>query len=100
MFFILCICIIGSKRTRDFQSIRKPLFSGQRASPSYYCAKKIIKLIHSVAEKVNYDPAVKQLIKIVFLENYRVSMAEPIFRHQMLVNKFQLQARKRLVQEI
>lgn len=78
MFFTLCICITASRRTPGFQSTRKPLFSG-KASPSYYYAKKIIKLIHSVAEKVNYDPAVKQLIKVVFLENYRVSMAERIF---------------------
>ncbi|WP_445429113.1 glycogen phosphorylase GlgP [Bacillus atrophaeus] len=52
---------------------------GAKASPSYYYAKKIIKLIHSVADKVNYDPAIRGLIKVVFLENYRVSLAERIF---------------------
>ncbi|MCG8396508.1 glycogen phosphorylase GlgP [Bacillus atrophaeus] len=52
---------------------------GAKASPSYYYAKKIIKLIHSVADKVNYDPAIRGLIKVVFLENFRVSLAERIF---------------------
>ncbi|MBM7649733.1 starch phosphorylase [Bacillus ectoiniformans] len=51
---------------------------GAKASPGYYYAKRIIKLIHSVAERVNHDPAVKGRIQIVFLENYRVSLAEEI----------------------
>ncbi|WP_335872900.1 glycogen/starch/alpha-glucan phosphorylase [Bacillus sp. 2205SS5-2] len=52
---------------------------GAKASPGYYYAKKIIKLIHSVAKKVNEDPFVREKIKVVFLENYRVSLAEDIF---------------------
>lgn len=52
---------------------------GAKASPTYYYAKKIIKLIHSLADKVNYDPKVSQTIKVVFMENYRVSLAEDIF---------------------
>ncbi|MGD6858189.1 glycogen/starch/alpha-glucan phosphorylase [Bacillus infantis] len=52
---------------------------GAKASPGYYYAKKIIKLINTVAEKVNNDPAANKLIKVVFLENYRVSLAEEIF---------------------
>ena len=52
---------------------------GAKASPTYYYAKKIIKLIHSLAEKVNNDPRVSQTIKVVFMENYRVSLAEDIF---------------------
>ncbi|CUB16855.1 Glycogen phosphorylase [Bacillus subtilis] len=67
------------KEDSGFSIYPQTFIFGAKASPSYYYAKKIIKLIHSVAEKVNYDPAVKQLIKIVFLENYRVSMAERIF---------------------
>ncbi|MDR4935815.1 glycogen/starch/alpha-glucan phosphorylase [Rossellomorea marisflavi] len=51
---------------------------GAKASPGYYYAKKIIKLIHSVADLVNDHPAVKGRIKVVFLENYRVSLAEEI----------------------
>jgi starch phosphorylase len=52
---------------------------GAKASPTYYYAKKVIKLIHSLAEKVNKDPRVSQVIKVVFMENYRVSLAEDIF---------------------
>jgi starch phosphorylase len=52
---------------------------GAKASPGYYYAKKIIKLINSVAEKVNRDPATREKLKIVFLENYNVSLAEEIF---------------------
>lgn len=54
------------------------IFAG-KAAPSYYYAKKIIKLINSIADIVNNDPAVNGKLKIVFLENYGVSMAENIF---------------------
>ena len=54
------------------------IFAG-KAAPGYVMAKWIIKLINSVAAVVNADPAVSTCMKVVFLRNYRVSLAERIF---------------------
>ena len=52
---------------------------GAKASAGYHTAKKIIKLINSVADVVNNDASIGGKIKVVFIENYRVSNAEMIF---------------------
>ena len=52
---------------------------GAKASAGYATAKKIIKLINSVADVVNNDASINGKIKVVFIENYRVSNAEIIF---------------------
>ncbi|MEI7817812.1 MAG: glycogen/starch/alpha-glucan phosphorylase, partial [Desulfuromonadales bacterium] len=57
---------------------RTVIFGG-KASPSYYMAKLIIKLINSVGSVVNNDPAVNGLLKVIFLGNYNVTLAEMIF---------------------
>lgn len=47
-----------------------------KAAPGYYMAKRIIRLINSVALHINQDPAVNSRMRVIFLENYRVSLAE------------------------
>ncbi len=56
---------------------RTVVFAG-KAAPGYYMAKSIIKLINSIADRVNNDPAVNKYLKVIFLENYSVSLAEII----------------------
>lgn len=51
---------------------------GAKASPGYHRAKQIIKLIHTVAERINRDKRIDDRIKVLFMENYRVSLAEKI----------------------
>jgi starch phosphorylase len=53
------------------------LFAG-KAAPGYFMAKLIIKLIHSVGEVVNADPRTRDWMRVVFLPDYRVSLAEAI----------------------
>ena len=67
---------IKSQPARDIPA-RVKMFAG-KAAASYHQAKLIIKLAHDVAQIVNADPATRGLLKIVFLPNYNVSLAERI----------------------
>jgi starch phosphorylase len=62
--------------TRDWVP-RVKIFGG-KAAASYVAAKLIIKLAHDIAEVINRDPAVRDLLKVAFLPNYNVSLAELI----------------------
>ena len=52
---------------------------GAKASPGYYMAKEIIRFICSLGELINRDPQVKDMIKVIFLADYKVSLAEMIY---------------------
>ncbi|WP_315920690.1 glycogen/starch/alpha-glucan phosphorylase [Mesorhizobium sp. SP-1A] len=65
---------IRSHPERDWSPRVK--FLGGKAAPSYHNAKLIIKLANDVAKVVNRDPAVRGLLKLVFVPNYNVSAAE------------------------
>jgi glycogen phosphorylase len=56
---------------------RTYVFAG-KAAPGYWAAKQIIKLIHNVSQVINNDPRVRGQIKVVFLPDYRVLLAEKI----------------------
>jgi starch phosphorylase len=62
----------------DDNIIPKVIIFGGKAAPGYHKAKMIIKLINSVAEKVNRDKQINELLKVVFIPNYSVSLAEII----------------------
>jgi len=59
------------------EQARTVIFAG-KAAPGYWMAKLIIKLIHSVAEVVNAEPKTRNLLKVVYLPDYRVTLAEAI----------------------
>ncbi|HET8772898.1 MAG TPA: glycogen/starch/alpha-glucan family phosphorylase [Thermoanaerobaculia bacterium] len=59
-------------------SPRTFLFSG-KASPRYWIAKLLVKLIHAVGEVVNADPRTRDYMRVVFLPDHRVTTAEVLF---------------------
>ena len=67
------------KKNPDMDFYPHTFIFGAKASAGYHRAKSIIKLINSVGDVINNDKDIKDKIKVVFIENYRVSNAEIIF---------------------
>lgn len=66
------------KRDPTAAFVPRTVMIGGKAAPGYYMAKKIIQLINKVGHAVNNDPIVGDKLKVIFLENYRVTLAEKI----------------------
>uniref|UniRef100_A0A5G2QWP3 Alpha-1,4 glucan phosphorylase n=1 Tax=Sus scrofa TaxID=9823 RepID=A0A5G2QWP3_PIG len=58
--------------------VPRTVMIGGKAAPGYHMAKMIIKLVTSIGDIVNHDPVVGGRLKVIFLENYRVSLAEKV----------------------
>ncbi|MBU1055887.1 MAG: glycogen/starch/alpha-glucan phosphorylase [Proteobacteria bacterium] len=72
-------CWLKLKENADFSMHPRTFIFGGKAAPGYITAKTIIRLICHVAEMVNRDTSTNNIIKVVFIPNYRVSLAEKIF---------------------
>ena len=67
------------KKNPDMDIKPRTFIFGAKAAAGYKIAKQTIKLINAVADKINNDPSINGKIKVVFIEDYRVSNAELIF---------------------
>lgn len=81
LLFILYAIALYNKikaNPKDKSIVPRTIMIGGKAAPGYHVAKQIIKLFNRVAQTVNNDPQVGQKLRLVFLTNYRVSLAEKI----------------------
>lgn len=75
---VLHIIYLYQKMKADpsFRIYPRTFIFAAKAAPAYYFAKKVIRLIHAVGEVVNNDPSISPFLKVVFIPNYNVSVAE------------------------
>ena len=77
---VLHIIALYQKLQDDPNCITQPhtFLFGAKAAPGHAVAKRIIRLINSLADQIDHDPICKGKLQVVFLENYRVSLAEQL----------------------
>jgi starch phosphorylase len=80
LLLVLYIIVLYDRLKKDpfLDIVPRTFIFGAKAAPGYFMAKLIIKLIHQVAEVINGDPQIQNKMKVVFLPNYRVSLAQKI----------------------
>ena len=66
-------------KSGDRTMVPRTIIIGGKAAPGYWMAKQIIKMVNFVGATINSDPETKGLLRVVFLVNYRVSLAEKVF---------------------
>nr|XP_023405665.1 glycogen phosphorylase, brain form [Loxodonta africana] len=77
-------CLTGSPLSAGIRKdptksfVPRTVMIGGKAAPGYHMAKMIIKLVTSIGSVVNHDPIVGDRLRVIFLENYRVSLAEKV----------------------
>ena len=67
------------KQNPELDIVSRTFFFGGKAAPGYYMAKLVIKLINSVAEVVNNDADIQDRLKVVFLPDYNVKLAQNVY---------------------
>ena len=67
------------KTNKRFRIPPTARFFGGKAAPGYYIAKETIRLINAVAAKVNADKDVRDVLKVIFIENFGVSIGEIVY---------------------
>lgn len=72
-------CWLKLKQNTGFSMVPRTFIFGGKAAPGYFIAKMIIQLICHVADMLNRDVTTNKFIKVVFIPNYRVTLAEKIF---------------------
>ena len=66
------------KENPNLKMTPKTFIFGAKAAPGYYFAKQIIKLIYALSQEIKKDPIISKKLNVVYMEDYRVSMAEKL----------------------